>query len=328
MRRIESLLLLLLMAAFAMTGCSQQGGVTSPAGPDGTSPMASSPLFGYALPDGATLTSATLNLFIVDATYMNVDVFRATRDWDEATTTWNSFNLHDGGAYDPTVLGSFATQPGGVYASVDVTAQVQAWMDGVDENLGFVLLQRPEFSSRTEYYSRERGENIPFLELTYTVNGQPVTETIDPLADTQINEESPDTAFGLFDKLYTGWRNQLEKETLIRFDLDVLPPGDGGDDCGDHNGDCDGHDGDCDGHHGGHDGDCDGHDGGHDGDCDGHDGGWWGWGQGGHHSGGNHGGGNDCGGNGGHDGGGNHGGGWGGNGGHGGGGHGGGHGGC
>jgi len=223
MRRLKLILSLTAMLALALVGCSRDQGPVTPTIDDTDGPGL---LFGWQLPDEATLTSATLKVYVVGSSYQTVALHRLTRDWDEASVTWNSFAVNDGGAFDPTVLGSFTANFGAGYASLDVTDQVLAWMNGEDENFGFLLRQPLANSPRTEMLSRERASNRPLLELSFLQNGQTHTAVIEPLGDAQINEAEPATAFGKVDKLYAGWRSGGEKVSLLRFDIDVLPPGD------------------------------------------------------------------------------------------------------
>jgi len=227
MRSLRFLVVFSAMLALGLAGCSRDSGPLSPAAGDNEAPGL---LFGWQLPAEATLTSATLKVYVVDSSYQTVYAHRLTRDWAEATVTWDNFLVDDGGAYDPAVLASFTANFGAGYASMDVTAQVLAWMNGEDPNFGFLLRQPLLDSPRTEMLSRERETNRPVLELVYTLNGQTTTELIEPLGDAQINAADPATPYGLYDKLYAGWREASEKVSLVRFDLDVLPPDDGGDD--------------------------------------------------------------------------------------------------
>ncbi len=236
MRSLKLTLFLSALLALGLVGCSRDSGPLSPAADGDDAPGL---LFGWQLPEEATLTSATLKLYAVDSSYSTVNVHRLTRDWVEATVTWDNFAVNDGGAYDPTVLASFTANFGPGYASMDVTSQVIAWMNGEDPNFGFLLRQPLLDSPRTEMLSRERDTNRPVLELVYSQNGETTTAVIEPLGDAQINAAEPTTAFGLVDKLYAGWRDAGEKVSLVRFDLDVLPPDDGGDD-GDDDGDAEG----------------------------------------------------------------------------------------
>lgn len=213
----KKMLVGLALVALLATGCSQDNGPIAPA-PSG--PAAD---FGYQLPDGATLTSATFKIFAVGATFQDVEIYRTTVDWDEMTVTWNSFDLY-GGSFDPTPLGGFTVSAGLTYFSVDVTGQVADWMSGADPNYGLLVKQPVELSPRSEYYSRERGENPPVLEIVYTIGGDTFTDVLEPLADAMINAVEPDVNFGALDKLYSGWRNEGEKVSLVRFDLDVTQP--------------------------------------------------------------------------------------------------------
>ncbi len=137
-----------------------------------------------------------------------MNAHRLTRDWDEATVTWASFAVDDGGAYAPAVLAGFTADFGAGYASMDVTAQVLAWMNGEDPNFGFLLRQPLADSPRTEMLSRERAANRPVLEIVYSLNGE--TDHHRDRAPWPMRRSTrgePDTAFGLVDKLYAGWRD-------------------------------------------------------------------------------------------------------------------------
>lgn len=217
MRSITRLLLAGALSALLLAGCSQNEG---PVAPLPTGPSAD---FGYSLPEGATLDSATFKIFAVGATFQNVEVYRTLVDWEEMVATWNNFDLYSG-TFDPVALGGFAVSTGMSYYSVDVTGQVLDWMNGTDPNYGLLVKQPVALSARTEYYSRERGENPPVLEIVYSLGGEQFTEVLQPLADVMINAESPDVNFGAVDKLYSGWRNGGEKVSLVRFDLGVEEP--------------------------------------------------------------------------------------------------------
>lgn len=77
MRRLKLILTLTAMLAIALVGCSRNSGPIAPSGTDDTSP---NPLFGWALPETATLTSATLKVYVVDSSYQTVNLYRLTRD--------------------------------------------------------------------------------------------------------------------------------------------------------------------------------------------------------------------------------------------------------
>ena len=180
------------------------------------------------LPVGSTLVSATFHGYIYRIDDLNsepVNLHRVLTPWDELTVTWNSF--HPGGAlnYDPTIDAFFdgvtANTPDS-WVSLDVTDMVQHWMDGTYPNLG-LLMRKENVSPRTVFYSRE-GSAPPYLEMEfYTPNGS-VFITEPALADAMIGEHEPETAFGNTDKLYTGYKNNLAKHSLIIFDLPTITP--------------------------------------------------------------------------------------------------------
>ena len=207
------------LIAVLLAGCSQEQGPIAPA--DNAPPLN----FGYVLPEGAVLSSATFKVFAVGATFQNVEIYRTAVDWQEMTVTWDNFDLY-GGSFDPTALGGFTVSTGMTYYAVDVTAQVMAWMNGDQPNYGLLIKQPVVLGERTEYYSRERVENPhpPVLELVYTIGGETVTELLEPLADAMINAAYPDDNWGYTDKLYSGWLNGAEKVSLVRFDVDVVEP--------------------------------------------------------------------------------------------------------
>ncbi len=217
MLKVRQILLFTALAALLLAGCSQDRG---PIAPTNDAPPAD---LGYVLPEGATLTSATFKVFAVGATFENVGIYRTTVDWEETTVTWDNFDLY-GGSFDPAALGGFTVSTGMTYYAVDVTAQVMAWMNGDQPNYGLLIKQPVELSQRTEYYSRERGTDPPVLELVYTIGGETVTELLEPLADAMINAVEPAVNYGTLDKLYSGWRNEGEKVSLVRFDLDIVEP--------------------------------------------------------------------------------------------------------
>ncbi len=73
---------------------------------------------------GSTIDNATLTVSAINAEGQTVDLHRITSDWGESSVTWNSF----AGSYDPAVVGSYTAAFGP--NTTDVTALVQAWVDG------------------------------------------------------------------------------------------------------------------------------------------------------------------------------------------------------
>lgn len=180
------------------------------------------------IPSGATITSATLNIFannVDPAGNTPVNVHQATAPWDEATVTWNSF----GASYAPAVIDSF-TPPFAGWQTADVTALVQAWVDGTAPNNG-LLLEQGLTSPAQSFFSSEWSDPAyrPYLFIRYTAPGiaGELTATLQAVGDAYIFEGTPDTNYGTWVWLYTGWwmETQLEKQSLIQFEMPEVPEG-------------------------------------------------------------------------------------------------------
>lgn len=220
MPKMARSIFMFMLAGLLAVGCSN-----SPSPFETPMPNAalSAGLAQLGIPEGATLESAVLHISVTGANGQQIDVHRVTADWDELTVTWNSF----GGSFDPMIEGSF-TADGLGYRTVDITSLVEGWFDGSIDNFGLLLDQVERTFPRAIYASRESASNHPFLEVCYSYNGELACEEVDALADTYIREIDPNRNYGTSVNLYTGWLNEtdLEKQTLIRFDLETIP-GDG-----------------------------------------------------------------------------------------------------
>lgn len=82
--------------------------------------------------------------------------------WQEASVTWNALYQ----SWDPMAIGSFLAASGAGDRTVDVTALVQDWVDGIP-NHGFLLEENP--TVYTQLYSSEytTPERRPRLEVCY-----------------------------------------------------------------------------------------------------------------------------------------------------------------
>jgi hypothetical protein len=195
-----------------------------PVGPDAATPPGAD--WTIVLPEGATLDEAVFHAFVYHVDDLNsepVSIHRVTTDWDEVTVTWNSFHPDGTLNYDPAaaaVIDGVAANTASDWASADVTGLVQQWLDGA-QNQG-LLLRKELVAPRTHFYSRE-SDAIPYLEMTFTTADGPVVVTSEPLADAMLNEAVPDTPYGLIDKLYAGWKNGFEKQSVLRFEMPEIP---------------------------------------------------------------------------------------------------------
>lgn len=139
------------------------------------------------IPNGATVTSASLNLFTFATPAATIEAHRMTSDWTEGTAinpscdgsgaTWASRNpsvswASAGGDYDPANV--TVNVPGGNphWDNWNVTSTVQGWLNGSNANLGFLLKQQTEAGAPTNaYVSNEYSNSLalrPQLVINYT----------------------------------------------------------------------------------------------------------------------------------------------------------------
>lgn len=210
-----------LLALAMLAGCSSDpGSANNPFGPVSADNQAGG-RSANSISSAAVLQSATLHLFESYNNDQTINIYRITSDWNEMTVTWNNF----GGAFTGPVLASFVASSYG-NKSIDVTAAVQAWMDGTYPNYGFLLDQDPPNTPRAGWYSREVGGREPFLVVCYEDNGVVTCDTMIATADAYIYQIGPDQNHGASTQLYTGWEfeNDLEKQSLVRFGITPPPP--------------------------------------------------------------------------------------------------------
>ncbi len=175
-----------------------------------------------AIPEGASITSATLHLYVDEASDQRIDVHRVTAPWDDATVTWNSL----GDSYVPGIETSFMADAMG-WKLIDLTALVQGWIAGDYANYGLLLKQVELNNPRTIFWATE-GDYPPFLEVCYMEAGSEMCEPIAPLGDVFISEHSPDSNFSVSIPwlLLTGRYTETDQEkmSLIQFELPTTPP--------------------------------------------------------------------------------------------------------
>ncbi|WP_437912543.1 DNRLRE domain-containing protein [Sorangium sp. So ce302] len=115
-----------------------------------------------SVPYGATVASATFSTALYSSGTGEIRVHRINASWAESTVTWSSF----ADSFEPAVEATFLGASSGV-ATVDLTALVQAWVDGVHPNHGFLLEE--DLTARTSYRSSEHGilGDRPSLEVCF-----------------------------------------------------------------------------------------------------------------------------------------------------------------
>ena len=186
-----------------------------------------------SIPQGSTIDSAVFSVYqINNPTYQVVSLHRIVADWGELSVTWASF----ANQYDPSVVGSFTTDQIGWHA-VDVTALVQAWVNGVPN---FGIAMRQGMSVYNIYHSSEAAYPLlaalrPKLEIDYTTPLGAVGHAViqrpelarEAVADATISELSANYNMGNDTPIYTGDVHGYEKYSLVRFDFTVQPPSPG-----------------------------------------------------------------------------------------------------
>lgn len=212
MRKLAKYAIALAAIGILVAGC--QNGPT-PVDPDYQS---APPLALYVLPAGADLVSATFYIYVTIPSNQQVYIHRVTDSWDEYTVTWNNF----GGAYAAATSGSFAADATDDWRSVDITSLVSDWIYGVNPNYGILLDQDIINYPRAVYHSREASVNEPYLEIVYELDGDEYTDYTIADADAYITQYEPDTNFGSYYLLFTGYAADvnLEKQTLVFFDIE------------------------------------------------------------------------------------------------------------
>src|SRR5256884_40523 len=129
------------------------------------------------IPIGATIVSATLQLYIPSNNGTTEDLYQTWESWSESTVTWNSFATPGFPQRSGVVLTFVPAPPG--WVSVNVTYVVQKWAEG-DPNQGVLLSSLN--GDAVEYASSEFSTlaNRPKLTVTYEAPVAP--ELRDPRA--------------------------------------------------------------------------------------------------------------------------------------------------
>ncbi|MDJ0926913.1 MAG: DNRLRE domain-containing protein [Gammaproteobacteria bacterium] len=124
------------------------------------------------IPANARINSASVFFYVElnkEHPEGSITLHRITADWAENAVTWDSFNS----GYDAVPLGMIPAQDtGAVWVRVNITGQVQAWVNG-QPNYG-ILLNSVAEGVHAEYTSKEgAGNQQPRLEVV--VGNTPVT---------------------------------------------------------------------------------------------------------------------------------------------------------
>ncbi|MCP4407748.1 MAG: DNRLRE domain-containing protein [Gammaproteobacteria bacterium] len=214
------------------------------------------PMYRYglsSLPVNATILSARA-WFYVSKQHPEgpVDIHRLTADWAETDATWDTMGTEMGSA----VLATIPTQPtAGVWVSVNLTAQVQIWVNG-QPNYGLTLNSTSE-GTHGDYASREASQQ-PYLEVVVgTPSSSPATlQSVGTLAngvsrsitrndmmlyqqppgivelqpstegiDAEIWEQSPNDNYGDAAETWVSSDGNDTTRSLLHFNIGAIPAG-------------------------------------------------------------------------------------------------------
>lgn len=176
---------------------------------------------------GTLVNSAILSIYEVNISGQDEYVHVITAPWSETGVTWANF----GNAFEPTPILSFRTDDIG-WIELDVTAQVQNWVNNPSQNFGLLIEQGATYF--TTFASSESTDVAlrPKLDVCYTRDGGPETcvtiqrtgNTQHPVADAYIFEANPDYNGGTAPLLYTGLieGSTALKYAMLRFELNSV----------------------------------------------------------------------------------------------------------
>ena len=180
------------------------------------------------IPSGSTINMAVFSIYALAQTDQTVYLRRVGADWGECSVTFNSIASDIQESW-----GSFTIDSIG-WHSITITGLVQAWVNGVYPNYGFILMQDVN-TTFVAYRSSEYLSNPtlrPKLEITYTTPEGAVQNLLIQSSDAEPNAVI-DTAirdivnYCTTPALYTGQINGIDKYSLLRFNFRVPPPSPG-----------------------------------------------------------------------------------------------------
>lgn len=116
------------------------------------------------IPEGSIVTSATFGTIMYSQASQPLGVHRVTAPWSEATVTWSNF----AGSFDASLEAILPVTSSGSVTS-DLTALVQAWVDGEVPNHGFLLEGSSSDSTGLRSSEQSLLEGRPWLEVCYVL---------------------------------------------------------------------------------------------------------------------------------------------------------------
>lgn len=194
------------------------------------------------LPRVAAIRAAALRLNAVASPSGGggpISVHRVTRDWVEGTqngsgtadgATWTTYDGSGawsaaGGDYEAAPIASRAVTSGG-WQTWEVAPLVQEWVAGRIPNQG--MLMKSDATTVKFASSDDASANRPTLDLVYALpcgmSAGPVTVTLAPAADTELDQYLPSVNWGGDVEMWLE-KSSKEETPALRFDLQSIAPG-------------------------------------------------------------------------------------------------------
>jgi hypothetical protein len=161
-----------------------------------------------SIPQGSTITSAILQIYISNAVNLNnvtIKAFRITSNWTESEAGWNNRTSSSlwgstGGDYTQED-GSIAINQTGYY-NISIINMVRNWIDGTAENFGIMLLSEDAENGNYKEISSSDSlteEQRPKLIITHEENARPIIDEIQitslPLSPIQVGNQETFTVY-------------------------------------------------------------------------------------------------------------------------------------
>jgi endonuclease/exonuclease/phosphatase family metal-dependent hydrolase len=194
-----------------------------------------------SIPDGATLLSATLDIFVNFGTSGTYQIFELEKPWTESAATWNQYaagapwgvaGARDTRAasadYAKPLLATLTGASANAIKSIPLTTAglnaVRSWVNGGANN--GILLRPPLDDGHVGFHSSETGTvaNRPVLEVVSAAG----TFTLPVAADARLEEKAQNQNYATHTTLYgAGNVNDIGHlaEAALRFDVSSIPPG-------------------------------------------------------------------------------------------------------
>jgi hypothetical protein len=150
-----------------------------------------------SLPAGSTVISATLRLYHVggvdypDQT-ANVTFYRATENWNEATVTWNNRP-----GYAESLGSVSTTYDFKGWVTLDLTAQVLAWVRGTQNNYGLVAIGPEGTPGVCRLFASGESNHSPELHVRYLPAPPPVLDVWPGTLSARASSTQPPPALSL-----------------------------------------------------------------------------------------------------------------------------------